>query len=230
MDHFNVHCPDLLYELSQISGVKLLLRFPSFYINLVLKSISMRSMLLTFVLLLNAAWLFSQDDVFSNKTNQALEKVIRDYPNRFHNIRGEMISQHENAAEYKSVVMVPGSSSCTITKFSVSSNEVYSWSCTALNTRDFATARAKFKEIYEQIENTIIKIDGQKPFILSGQYHTPTDLRNINTILFDLLPAVGDMKSLKIELSLEKDLALWKVKLNVYDGDHKSETATAAIQ
>jgi hypothetical protein len=38
------------------------------------------------------------------------------------------------------------------------------------------------------------------------------------------------MKSLKIELSLEKDLALWKVKLNVFDGDHKSETATAAIE
>jgi hypothetical protein len=230
LDHFNVPRPDLLYELSQTSGVKLLLRLPSFYTNLGLKSISMRSMLLTFVLLLNAAWLFSQDDVFSNKTNQALEKVIRDYPNRFHNIRGEMISQHENAAEYKSVVMVPGSSSCTISKFSVSSNEVYRWSCTALNTRDFATARGKFKEIYEQIENTIIKIDGQKPFILSGQYRTPTDLRNINTISFDLLPAVGDMKSLKIELSLEKDLALWKVKLNAYDGDHKSETATAAIQ
>ncbi len=54
----------------------------------------MRSTILTFALLLNAAWLFSQDDVFSNKTNVALEKVIRDYPNRFHNIRGDMISQH----------------------------------------------------------------------------------------------------------------------------------------
>ncbi len=208
----------------------MLLRLPAFYANLVLKSISMRSMLLTFALLLNAAWLFSQDDVFSNKTNQALEKVIRDYPNRFHNIKGEIISQHANSAEYRSVVMVPGASSCTISKFSVSSNEVYSWSCTALNTKDFAVARAKFKEIYEQIENTIIKVDGQKPFILSGQYRTPTDLRNINTITFDLLPAVGDMKSLKIELNLEKDVTLWKVKLNVYDGDHKLETATAAIQ
>ena len=71
-----------------------LLHLPFFYVNLVLKSIAMRSTILTFALLLNAAWLFSQEDVFSNKTNIALEKVIRDYPNRFHNIRGEMISQH----------------------------------------------------------------------------------------------------------------------------------------
>jgi hypothetical protein len=52
----------------------------------------------------------------------------------------------------------------------------------------------------------------------------------MNTILFELLPAAGDMKSLKIELSLEKSMALWKVKLNVYDGDHRLGGATAAIQ
>jgi hypothetical protein len=57
------------------------------------KSKAMRSTLITLALLLNAAWLFSQDDVFSNKTNVALEKVIRDFPNRFHNIRGDMIAQ-----------------------------------------------------------------------------------------------------------------------------------------
>jgi hypothetical protein len=190
----------------------------------------MRSFLLTFVLFLNAACLFSQDDVFSNKTNQALEKVIRDYPNRFHNIKGDMISHNENTAEYKSVVLVPGTSSCTVSKFNVSSSDVYSWSCIALNTKDFITARSRFKEIYEQVENSIIKVDGQKPFILSGQYHTPTEFHDMNVISFDLLPAVGDMKSLRIELSLEKGAASWKVKLKVYDGDHKLESATAAIQ
>ena len=42
-------------------------------------------------------------------------------------------------------------------------------------------ARAKFKEIYDQIENTIIKIEGQKPFILNAQYRTPTEIHNMNT-------------------------------------------------
>ncbi|HEY4154872.1 MAG TPA: hypothetical protein VGM24_05585 [Puia sp.] len=190
----------------------------------------MRILLLTSALLLNTALLFSQDDVFSNKTNQALEKVIRDYPNRFHNIKGEMISQHANTAEYKSVVMVPGASSCTISKNNISSTELYSWSCTAFNSRDFLAARNRFKEIYEQVENSIIKVDGQKPFILSGQYRTPTEMRDMNVIPFELLPAVGDMKNLKIELSLEKSLAFWKVKLNVYEGDPKLESATATVQ
>ncbi len=201
-----------------------------FYINLGFKSIAMRSTILTFALLLNAAWLFSQEDVFSNKTNIALEKVIRDYPNRFHNIRGEMISQRAQISEYKSTISVPGASYCSILKYTVANNDVYNWNCTTFNTPNFMQARAKFKEIYDQIENTIIKIEGQKPFILNAQYRTPTELHNTNYISFELLPAVDEMRNLKIDLSLEKESNIWKVRLSVYEGERKFNGSTAAVQ
>ena len=190
----------------------------------------MRSTILTIAFLLNAAWLFSQDDVFSNKTNVALEKVIRDYPNRFHNIRGELISQHAQVAEYKSTISVPGASYCSIWKYNVANNELYNWNCTTFNSPNFMQARARFKEVYDQIANTIIKIEGQKPFILSAQYRTPTELHNTNMISFELLPLVNDMKNLKIDLSLEKESNIWKVKLSVYDGERRISSATAAVQ
>ena len=190
----------------------------------------MRSTLLTLTFLLNAIWLFSQDDVFSNKTSVALEKVIRDYPNRFHNIRGEMISQHAQEAEYKSTISVPGASYCSIWKYNVSNNEFYNWNCITFNSTNFMQARAKFKEIYDQIENTIIKVEGQKPFILSAQYRTPTELHNMNSIIFELLPLTDEMKNLKVDLSLDKEANIWKVKLNVYEGERKMNGVTAAIQ
>ena len=190
----------------------------------------MRSTLLTFALLLNAAWLFAQDDVFSNKTNIALEKVIRDYPNRFHNIRGEMISQHAQVAEYKSTISVPGASYCSIWKYNVANSEVYNWNCITFNSPNFMQARAKYKEIYDQIENTIIKLEGQKPFILNAQYRTPTELHNMNSITFELLPLTEEMKNLKVDLSLEKESNIWKVKLSVYEGERKLTGVTAAIQ
>jgi hypothetical protein len=190
----------------------------------------MRSTLITLALLLNATWLFSQEDVFSNKTNVALEKVIRDYPNRFHNIRGDMISQHAQVVEYKSTISVPGASYCSIWKYIVTNNEVYDWSCTTFNSPNFMQARAKFKEIYDQIENTIIKVDGQKPFIINAQYLTPTEFHNMNSISFELLPAVNEMKNLKIDLSLEKESNIWKVRLSVYEGERKMSSMTAAVQ
>jgi len=190
----------------------------------------MRSIYLTLACLLNAVLLFSQDDVFSNKTNVALEKVIRDYPNRFHNIKGEMIAQHAQMAEYKSTITVPGASYCSIWKYNVANNEVYDWNCTTFNSPNFMQARAKFKEIYDQIENTIIKVEGQKPFIINAQYLTPSELHNLNSISFELLPAVNEMKNLKIDLTLEKESNIWKVKLSVYEGERKLSSMTAAVQ
>jgi hypothetical protein len=189
----------------------------------------MRSVILTCVLLLNAAWLFSQDDVFSNKTNLALEKVIRDYPNRFHNIRGDLISQHPQGTEYKTTISVPGASYCSIWKYNVANNDSYTWDCITYNSTNFMQARVKFKEIYDQIENTIIKVEGHKPFILNAQYRTPTEIHNMNEISFELLPATEEMKNLRIDLSLDKESTVWKVKINVYEGS-KLNGATAAVQ
>jgi hypothetical protein len=221
---------DLGLEMTAKRAVFSLLHRAFFYINLDPKSIAMKSTLITLAFLLNATWLFSQEDVFSNKTNVALEKVIRDYPNRFHNIKGDQISQHAQVTEYKSTISVPGASYCSIWKYNVANSEVYNWNCTTFNSPNFMQARAKFKEIYDQIENTIIKIEGQKPFILNAQYRTPTELHNTNSISFELLPLVNEMRNLKIDLSLEKESNIWKVKLDVYDGEKKINGVMAAVQ
>jgi hypothetical protein len=167
-------------------------------------------------------------DVFSNKTNVALEKVVKDFPNRFHNIKGELIVQRPQIAEYRSTIQVPGASSCIVTRYVVANADAYGWSCAAFESKDFNLAKNKFKEIFEQIENTIIKVDGEKPFIVSGQYRNPVEERKLTAISFDLLPAVGEMKKLKIELTLQNLANNWKVVLNVFDNSVKEEQATAA--
>ncbi|MBS1597177.1 MAG: hypothetical protein JST75_03055 [Bacteroidetes bacterium] len=188
----------------------------------------MRSIITTLAFIILSSAVMAQEDVFSNKTNIALEKVVKDFPNRFHNIKGDVIVQQAQTVEYKSTVQVPGATSCVVTKHVISNNDSYTWSCTAFTSRDFNIAKNKYKEIYDQIANTIIKVDGQKPFIISGQYRTPYEQRKLTAVVFELLPAVGEMKKLKIELDLQYVVSDWKVTLNVYDNDHKEEQATAS--
>jgi hypothetical protein len=38
------------------------------------------------------------------------------------------------------------------------------------------------------------------------------------------------MKNLKVDLSLEKELNIWKVRLSVYEGERKLNGVTAAVQ
>jgi|ERR1035437_5672354 hypothetical protein len=163
------------------------------------------------------------EDVFSNKVNTALEKVLKDYPNRFHNIKGEILVQGPQTTEYRSTVQVPGSASCVVVRNNQNKIDAYAWTCTALKTVDFYQAKNKFKEIFDQVDNTIIKIDGQKPFILSGQYASPAEDNKSTAINFDLLPAVGEIKKIKVALVLLKEPREWKISLQVCDNDLKDE-------
>jgi hypothetical protein len=182
----------------------------------------MKSASLTIALFAIAATSFAQG-VFSNKTNAALEKVIQDYPNRFKNIKGDVIIENPQTTEYRSVVQIPGSTSCIITRYSSSKNDVYSWSCVVFEGDDFDTAKNKFKELFAQIKNSIVKIGGEKPFILTGQYADPTEEKKFTTVIFELLPAVGEIKKLKVDLSLQYVITGWKISLSVYDRDRKDE-------
>jgi hypothetical protein len=183
-----------------------------------LKILSMRSLFLTLTPVLLSATLsatLTAQGVFSNKTQVILEKVIQDYPNHFYNIKGELISQAFQLSRYRSTVQLPGAQTSVITV--VSGNQGSDWSCTVLETKSFTEAREKFSSIYSQLSGSIITTGGQKTFILTGQYETPAEEKKSTLVIFSLLPAVGDMKRLKVELVLREENNVWKIQLSVED-------------
>ncbi|MFT3826300.1 MAG: hypothetical protein QM731_20420 [Chitinophagaceae bacterium] len=148
-------------------------------------------------------------DVFSNQTNAALQKVIQDYPNHFRNIKGDRLSDQS----YKSKVEIPGATNCVLT----SSDNNFSWSCELASVTEFDAARKQFQESYSKIRNTIVKIDGEKPFILNGRYEAPQNSTSQpSSVVFELLPAPPHMQQLKVELVLNHT-DKWRIVLQVYD-------------
>lgn len=184
----------------------------------------MKNTLFIFLLVFFGAGLSAQG-VFNNQTNGALEKVIQDYPNQFKNIRGELLESNQRSAQYKSNIAIPGSVSTTVTQYAVADKHMVSWQTTIYATSQFDDAKKRFKELYGEIKNTIIKLDGEKPVILNGQYEMPTEEKKYTTVLFDLLPATGLTQKLKIDLMLEKVNSEWKIVLSVYDKERKQGEA-----
>jgi hypothetical protein len=162
--------------------------------------------------------------VFSNKTNAALKKVIEDYPNRFSNIKGDKISSIDPAVNYKSKVTIAGSANCTLTH---SKADEYSWKCELFTAVDFEKAKSRYNDLYNEIHNTIIKLEGEKPVILNGQYATPEKDRKQNSIFFHFLPNTGLIQKLNVELQLQSVNGTWTITLAVYErpeaGSLKSE-------
>ena len=195
----------------------------------------MRNIVLTTAILLLSGALTAQG-VFSNKTQSILEKVIQDYPNHFYNIKGELISQARQTAEYRSTLQLPGSPSCMIIKTAgisgAAANENYSWTCTVLKSDSFEKVKERFHDIYGQLSNSIISSGTQKTFILTGQYEEPDQERKFTRVVFSLLPGVGDMKKLRVELSLRQEDKVYKIMLSVNDHNTQEEpgAATASNQ
>jgi hypothetical protein len=157
--------------------------------------------------------------VFSNQTNVALQKVIEDFPNHFRNIKGEQIT---DGSDYKSKVEIPGAINCVITE----NGPLYAWKAQLYQTSDFDQARKRFSELYNQIHNTIIKIEGEKPVILNGKYEAPDGEKKYTSIGFHVLPATGNMTRLKVELALQESAGGWKITLNVFDQNGHTDFAS----
>lgn len=160
--------------------------------------------------------------VFSNQTNVALQKVIEDFPNHFRNIKGDQIT--DNGPDYKSKVEIPGAINCVISE-NGPGKDMYAWKAELYRTGDFEQARKKFSELYNQIHNTIIKIEGEKPVILNGKYEVPDGEKKFTSIGFHVLPATGQMSRLKVELSLHESAGAWKISLNVFDQNGQTDFA-----
>lgn len=160
---------------------------------------------------------------FTNQTHSTLQRVINDYPNQFKNIRGKLVDENPQTTDYTSTIQIPGALNTVITKYSSSEDkEIYSWKCVMIESEDFEVVSKKYREVYNQMKNSIIKLDGNKPFILNGTYAEPTDEKRFMSSSFGLLPASGNLKSLRVELTLEYLVTEWKVSVLVYDNDDAS--------
>jgi hypothetical protein len=169
----------------------------------------------------------SAQGVFTNQTNTAIEKVIQDYPNQFRNITGALLVEKQQTADYQSYIQIPGAVSCQVIHYNSSKKELC-WRAELLQTGNFSEAKTLYKDIYNQIRNSIVKIEGEKPYILNGQYETPDERKRMHSVVFSMLPSVGGMQKLKVELSLLQQATVWKVVIVVHDQDSTEHERTLA--
>jgi len=154
-------------------------------------------------------------NVFSNEVNSTLQSVILDLNNNFRNIKGEQLSQKGSQSEYNSKAIIPGSFSSSITENKRPARSTYIWKTTLYSIKDFNEAKLKFREVFEQINNSIIKGANEKPYILSGKYEEPRRPGS-TSIQLSLLPETPEMKSVTVEVSLQHNRD-WIITLRVFD-------------
>lgn len=160
----------------------------------------------------------------------ALQKVIEDYPNKFSHIKGSRISGNQHSTDYQSKIEVPGASASIISHHSSVKSEAYSWKTELFESVNFDESKEHFKELFNSIKNTIVKIDGLPPYILNGKYEFPVETKTNTTIAFQLLPANGELQKLTVDLTLISTTSGWKISLSVYEKDGGSNAMATTNQ
>lgn len=175
----------------------------------------MRSII--FLILLLSLLELRGQGAFSNSTNSTLQKVLEDYPQSFNGIRGDLLFDKHQNKDFKSLVSIPGAIRATITHVTAAGQQNASWNCLLFETNSFLEASGKFRNYYDEIRNSIIKIGGQKAYILNGAYSNPQETASSHLIAFQLLPATGELQKVKVELHLFFAESNWKIALIVHD-------------
>ncbi len=151
-----------------------------------------------------------------------VKKVIEDYPNRFINLMGEIITENTQSTDYQCNFKINGAEEAIITRYSAK-KEVCSWQALMLTTDNFEIARQKFKSLYNQLNNLSV-IFGGTSFRLKGKYESPDEKNKFTSVLFSFEPANESAKKLKIEITMQVYEPMeWKVKVLVYDREREDD-------
>lgn len=182
----------------------------------------MRSQSIT---ILSAVFLFSffyADAQILFKPNaavqQALQKVISDFPNRLQNITGALIQENIESSDYSSTVVFPGTENCTITKYKSEKNKNRSWQAVLPEVENFSTAKKQYRELFLQVKNIALQLPGHtKPVKTTGVYDEPDEQKKFAGSRFSMGNDETVYKNVNVEVALQYTITGWQVSIYVYD-------------
>lgn len=159
----------------------------------------------------------------ANSIAADVKKIIRDYPDHFSSVKGEIIAEHPQSTDYQCTLKINGTEESSITRYS-SGKEIYSWQTVVLTTESFEKAKQKFRSLFSQLNNLTVNIEGAGTLHFKGKYEAPSAEHKFTTVLLtDDDQPVGPGK-LVLEISLQfQEPMEWKVKVLLYDKERKDE-------
>ena len=152
----------------------------------------------------------------NNNTSNVLEKVIEDFPNQLNSIRGDKIDEDAQSTIYASKINIDDADSGIIIQTGDKQDNVFSWKEIVFKDDNFAKAKAKFREYFNDIKSTSASTSSN-PVTFQANYQTPDDSKQFNSIIFTAHPTTDELKNVVIDLNMQYVLNGWQISISVYE-------------
>lgn len=156
-----------------------------------------------------------------------IDAVLRDFPNNLRNITGELVLAQGEFENYASVLALPESQHCTITRWHSTRDTTVSWQAAMLTTDNFGKADHAYQELYRKLQQCYIQLTDGTVVYLKGNWEPARESASFTTSTLRVELDDQRYKEVRIELELVYQLAEWGVNINIFSKKPDDEVAKA---
>jgi len=154
-----------------------------------------------------------------------IDAVLRDFPHNLQHITGELVLAQGEFEHYASVLALPESQRCIITRWHSTQDTTVSWQAAMITTDEFSKADHVYRELYRKLQQCYIQLTDGTVVYLKGVWEPAKESAAFTTST--LRVAVDDQryKEVRVELELVYQLAEWGVNINIFSKKPDDEVA-----
>ena len=144
-----------------------------------------------------------------------IDSVLRDFPSNLKHITGDNLFIREEIETFQSIVILPGSESCTITRYHSVIDTTLSWQAQMCHFEEFKEASRAYHELFRQLKSSYVRmVDGSKIY-LNGDCTLASEENAFTVTTMRLATYDWRYRNVKVELELLYKLSNWEININI---------------
>lgn len=156
----------------------------------------------------------------------AIDAVLRDLPNNFRFITGELILAEGEVDRYASLVAVPEAENCVVTRYHSLEDTSASWQAKMFSGGDFGAASRKYQQLYQQLKTCYLRMPDGSVYFLEGGWEPAREGIMFTTSTLKLRTDDQRYRDVQVVLELVYQLADWAVNINIVTKKPDDEVGT----
>lgn len=144
-----------------------------------------------------------------------INAVLKDFPYNLRNISGELVMAQGEFENYASIVVLPGSEDCIVTRYHSADDTTASWQARMFSSDDFGAAEKKYHELFRQLQGCYLKLVDGSVIYLKGDWEPAKEGAAFTTSTLRLVTGDWRYREVKVELELVYQLADWAIHINI---------------
>lgn len=144
-----------------------------------------------------------------------IDAVLKDFPDNLRHISGDLVLAQGEFESYASVVVLPGSAECTITRWHSVDDSTASWQAKMFAGDDFDAASGAYQMLFRKLQRCYLRLVDGSIVYLNGDWEPAAEGASFTTSTLRLSTGDWRYKEVKVEIELAYLVPDWVVRINI---------------